>query len=122
MKYELPNNLKLHYFLCEEKQRPMSYGGCKRRCPNTYRECWERHLRQDLALDCAVDNERKAREFVKCSKCGDICDTGLAFDRFLCSKCDNVEYCNADAQKTIMGDEYISIDEQELSTLLEKIK
>ncbi len=75
-----------------------------------------------FGADCAIDNELKARVFVKCSKCGAICDIGLAFDRFLCSKCDNVEYCNADEQKVIMVDEYISIDEQELSTELAKIK
>ncbi len=109
MKYELPENVKLYHFDCNKVPNLATYRVCKRTCPTTYRECWERHLREDLALDCAVDNERKAREFVKCSKCGDICDIGLAFDRFLCSKCDNVEYCNADEQKAIMGDEYISL-------------
>ncbi len=121
MKYQLPENLKLHHFFCENRGYT-SYRICKHNCPNTYRACWERHLREDLAQDCAIDNERKARVFVKCSKCGAICDIGLAFNRFWCSKCDNTEYCDADDQKAIMGDEYISIDEQELSTELAKIK
>ncbi len=122
MKYELPENLKLHYFECEEKQRLTSYGGCKRRCPTTYRACWEKHLREDLALDCAIENEYNARKYVKCSKCGASCDIGLAFDTFLCSKCGNAEYCDADEQKILMGDEYVFIDEEDLSSALDKIK
>ncbi len=43
MKYELPDDLKRHYFTCEEKQDLVSYRGCKRRCSDTYRQCWEQH-------------------------------------------------------------------------------
>ncbi len=121
MKYELPNDLKLHHFDCNKVPNLATYRVCKRTCPTTYRECWERRLREDLALDCALDNERKAREFVKCSNCGAICGIGLAFNRFLCDECGNAEYCDADELKNIMGDEYISIDEQELSIALQKI-
>ena len=122
MKYELPENLKTHYFACDEVRDLVTYRGCKRRCPDKHRQCWEEHLRADLALDCAVENERNARGFVKCSKCGAICDIGLAFNRFLCSKCDSVEECDAEEQKSLMGDAYEEIDEQELSDALKEIK
>lgn len=47
MKYELPEDLKLHYILCEKAQNVVSYSNGKRRCPNTYRRCWEQRLRED---------------------------------------------------------------------------
>ena len=36
MKYELPKDLKRHYFLCMEAQTLTTYRGYKRRCPDTY--------------------------------------------------------------------------------------
>ncbi len=121
MKYELPENLKTHKFACEKTIGLTSYRSCKRRCPNNYRECWEKHLREDFAQDCAIENEYNARKYVKCSKCGAICNIGLAFNRFLCDACGNVEFCEADEQKALIGDEYVSIDEQELSEMLKEI-
>ena len=122
MKYELPEDLKLHYFLCEKAQNVVSYRSCKRRCPDTYRRCWEQRLREDLARDCVIENEYNAKEFVTCSKCGSTCDIGLMFNRFLCDNCGNVEYCDPDTQKLLMGSAYTEIDEQELSDALKQIK
>ncbi len=123
MKYEVPENLKRHYFGCEKQLDLVTYHGCKRRCKNIdCRACWEQHLRADLALDCAVENEKKAERFVTCSICGSKSITGLAFDRFLCNDCGHYEFCSADYYKEIMGNEYVTIDEQELSALLKQIK
>ncbi len=122
MKYELSENLKLHYFSCFEKRREVSYRVCKRLCPNTYRDCWEKRLREDLALDCAIDNERKVQGRVICSNCGGVCDIDLLFNRFMCDVCGHIEYCDAEKQKEILGDDYVSIDERELSDMLKQIK
>lgn len=122
MKYELPEDLKLHYFLCEKTQNVVTYRSCKRRCPDTYRTCWEQRLREDLARDCAIENEYNAKEFVTCSKCGSACDIGLMLNRFLCDNCGNVEYCDSDTQKLLMGSAYTEIDEQELFDVLKRIK
>ncbi len=122
MKYELPENLKLHYFSCFEKRREVSYRVCKQLCPDTYRDCWEKRLREDLALDCAIDNERKVQGRVICSNCGEVCDIDLLFSRFMCDACGHIEYCGAEQQKEILDDDYISIDERELSDMLKQIK
>ena len=122
MKYELPEDLKRHFFPCDKAQGITTYWSCKRRCPDIYRQCWERHLREDLCCDCAVENERNARKFVTCSHCGAVCDIGLSFYRFLCNDCGNVEYCDSEEQKTLMGKDYIEIDEQELSDALKQVK
>ncbi len=122
MKYELPENLKLHYFSCFEKRKEVSYRVCKRLCPDTYRACWEKHLREDLALDCAIDNERKVQGRVVCSNCGGRCDIDLLFNRFMCDTCGFVESCGVEQQKEILGDAYITIDEQELSDAFKQIK
>ncbi len=118
MKYELPEDLKTYKFFCEDKLNDVSFRSCERNCPNSYRQCWEGRLRADLALDCAVDNERKARTYVRCSHCGAICDVGLLHNRFLCNACGNVEYCDSEQQKSLMGDAFAEIDEQELSDAL----
>ncbi len=122
MKYELPENLKLHYFSCFEKRREVSYRVCKRLCPDTYRDCWEKRLREDLALDCAVDNERKVQGRAICSNCGEVCDIDLLFNRFMCDACGHIEYCGAEQQKELLGDDYVLIDERELSDVLKQIK
>lgn len=122
MKYELPEDLKTYKFFCEDKLNDVSLRSCKRNCPTHYRQCWEQRLRADLALDCTVENERNARGYVKCSKCGEICDVGLAFNRFLCSQCDSVEFCDVEEQKSLMGDDFEEIDEQELSDALKQVK
>lgn len=122
MKYELPDDLKRHYFPCDKAQTLTTYRGCKRRCPDTFRQCWEQHLREDLDRDCAVENERKARSYVTCSHCGVICDIGLEYDRFLCPHCGNSEYCDADNQKELMGDRYLEICESELNNTLKLIR
>ncbi len=122
MKYELPENLKLHYFSCFEKRREVSYRVCKRLCSDTYRDCWEKRLREDLALDCAIDNERMIQRRVICSNCGGRCDIDLLFNRFMCDACGFVESCGAEQQKEILGDVYITIDEQELSDAFKQIK
>ena len=122
MKYNLPWDLKLHYFYCEKFLAAGSYRICKRRCPQTYRQCWERHLREDLATDCAIDNERKARSYVTCYNCGSICDIGTGFNRFLCDNCGAVVTCELEEQKELMGDEYIEIDQNELNEALKAIK
>ena len=121
MKYELPDDLKRHIFPCEKAKDIASYGRCKRRCPNTYRQCWEQHLREDLYRDCAIENERHARSYVICSHCGAKCDIGTPSNRFLCSDCGNTEYCDDTEQKRLMGDAYMQIDERELSQALKRI-
>lgn len=121
MKYQLPEDLKSLTFYCEKTQNLVSYKGCKRRCPDIYGQCWERHLREDLSRDCAVENERNARKFVTCSRCGAVCDVSLAFNRFLC-ECGNIEYCDAERQKDLMSDAYVDIDEKELGNALKQIK
>lgn len=118
MKYQLPEDLMRHSFYCEKAQTLTTYRSCKRRCSDTYRQCWEQHLRDDLAHDCAVENERNARKFVTCSKCGASCDIGLAFNRFQCSECGNVEYCDGEQQKALIGDKCLEICENELNSVL----
>ena len=109
MKYELPESLKTHVF-CYEKVRDIaSYRRCKKRCPNTYRECWERHLREDLFRDCAIENEMSVAGRVRCSACGAICDIHFPSNRFMCCECDHMEYCDAEDQKQILGDDYLEI-------------
>lgn len=121
MKYELPDDLKRHNFPCDKAQTLTTYKGCKHRCPDTYRQCWEQHLREDLYHDCAIENEYNARHFVTCPNCGELCDVELLFDRFGCSKCGTTLYCDTDEQKEIMGDKYLEIDEKELSDALNNI-
>ncbi len=122
MNYELPKDLKLYTFFCDYAREIASYRRCKRRCPDTYRACWEKYLRKDLALDCAIDNERKVQGRIICSNCGGRCDTDLLFNRFMCDTCGFVESCGAEQQKEILGDAYITIDEQELSDAFKQIK
>ncbi len=100
----------------------MSLRSSKRHSPDSYGQCWEKHLHADLALDCAVDNERKARSFVRCSQCGAICDVGLLDSRFFCDFCGNAEYYDAEQQKVFMDDAFVEIDERELSEALKQIK
>jgi len=122
MKYQLPDDLKRHYFPCDKAQTLTSYRSCKRRCPDTYRQCWETRLREDLYRDCAIENERNARNYVVCSQCGAVCDIGRTFNRFICSECGNVEYCGAEQQKALLGDVYQAIDEHELFEMLQHVK
>lgn len=61
MKYELPKDLKRHFFPCDKARTLTSYRSYKRRCPETYRQYWEYHLLEDLYRNCAVENERKAK-------------------------------------------------------------
>lgn len=122
MKYELPENLKTHVFFCEKARDIASYRRCKKRCPNTYRECWERHLREDLFRDCAIENEMSVVGRVRCAACGAICDIHFPPNRFMCSECDHMEYSDAEDQKQILGDDYLEIDEEELSEALVGIK
>lgn len=122
MKYELPEDLKTHRFFCEDKFNDVSLRSCKRNCPVNYRSCWEQHLRADLIQDCAIENEQNAESYVVCSKCGKHCDVGLAFNRYLCSACDNVEELDDEDRKALMGNDFLEIDEQELSEALSQIK
>ncbi len=121
MKYELPKDLKTYNFFCKDRLNDVSLRNCKRHCPDRYRQCWEQHLREDLEIDCAVENERKAERYVKCSVCGKPC-LGLAFNKFLCTDCGNVEYYDSEQQKALMGDAYVEISEQEISDVLKQIK
>lgn len=122
MRYQLPDDIKRHHFLCTEAQTLTTYRGCKRRCPETYRQCWEQYLRKELQRDCDIENETNARRFVTCPNCGERCDIGLLFNRFGCSKCGSTVYCDANEQKQLMGDKYLEIDEQELTEMLKAIK
>lgn len=123
MKYKLPEDLKRRCFLCAEVQTLTTYRGCKRRChKDDCRQCWERHLRKDLQCDCDIENEYNARRFVTCPNCGERCDIDLLFNRFGCSKCGTMMYCDADEQKKLMGDEFLEIDEQEFIEILKEIK
>ena len=121
MKYELPDDLKRYKLFCNDAFTGVNYNMCKRHCHSDFRHCWEQHLRRDLELDCQVDNERKAERYVKCSTCGKTC-LGIAFNKFLCPDCGNVEYYDAEGQKALMGDAYAEIDEQELSDAFNAIK
>ncbi len=120
MKYELPKDLKHYRFFCNNAFTEVSYNTCKHHCPGDFSHCWEQHLRKDLALDCQVDNERKAERCVKCSVCGKPC-TGLAFNKYLCTDCGNVEYYDPEQQKSLMGDAYAEIDEQKLNDAFKAI-
>lgn len=120
MKYELPKDLKRYKFFCADALLLVDYMNCKKHCHSDYRHCWEQHLRKDLVCDCAVSNERKAELYVKCPTCGSHC-TGLAFNRYLCSNCGNVEYYDAEQQKILMGNDYVEIDEQELANVLRQV-
>lgn len=121
MKYELPKNLKIYEFFCSDALRRVNYEECKQHCHDDFRHCREQHLRKDLELDYQVDNERKAESHVTCSQCGRPC-TGLAFNKYLCTDCGNVEYYDAEQQKVLMGDAYAEIDEQELDNVFNAIK
>ena len=57
-----------------------------------------------------------------CSACGAVCDIYFSVNRFLCSECDHMEYCDAEDQKQILDDDYLEIDEEELSEVLAAIK
>ena len=57
-----------------------------------------------------------------CSACGAVCDIYFPVNRFLCSECDHMEYCDAEDQKQILDDDYLEIDEEELSEVLAAIK
>ena len=86
------------------------------------RECWERHLREDLFRGCAIENVMSVAGRVGCSACGAVCDIYFPVNRFLCSECDHMEYCDAEDQKQILDDDYFEIDEEELSEVLAAIK
>lgn len=123
MKYYLPEDLKRHLFVCDQKTDMTTYRGCKRRChKEDCRQCWELHLRKDLQRDCDIENETNARRFVTCPNCGERYDIGLLFNRFGCSKCGATVYCDAAEQKQLMGNAYFEIDEQELTEMLNAIK
>ena len=121
MKYELPENLRTYAFFCEKARDIVSYRRCKKRCPNKYSECWERHLREDLFRDCAIENKMSVAGRVRCSACGAICDIHFPPNRFM-SEYDHMEYCDAEYRKQILGDDYFEIDEEELSEALAGIK
>ena len=122
MNYELPDNLKTYIFFCENAMDIASYRRCKKRCPDTYRECWKRHLREDLRRDCEIENEFKVAGHVRCYKCGDICDIHFPPNRFMCDKCDCIVYCGTEEQKQLLGDDFLELDERELSDALAPIK
>lgn len=121
MKYELPDDLKRYKFFCSDTFTAVNYNSCKRHCHSDFRHCWEHHLRRDLELDCQVDNERKAERYVKCPICGKHC-LSVAFNQYMCPDCDYVESCDAAGQKSVMGDAYQEIDEQELNYAFNAIK
>ena len=101
MKYELPDDLKRYKFFCSDVLPSVTYNSCKRHCHSDFRHCWEQHLRKNLELDCQVDNERKTERFVKCSARGKAC-LGIAFNKLLCPDCNNVEYYDAEMQKSLI--------------------
>lgn len=121
MKYELPDDLKRYKFFCSNALACVIYNSCKRHCHSDFRHCWGQHLRQDLELDCQVDNERKVERHVKCSACGKTC-LGIAFNKFLCPDCGKVEYYDTEGQQALMSDACAEIDEQELNGAFNAIK
>ncbi len=122
MNYILPKDLKTYCFFCRFVNDAASYRRCKRRCPDNYRVCWEKNLREELEMDCAIENEYKVQGLVGCSNCGSVRGTDLLFNRFMCDDCGHIECCGVEKQKEILGDEYLSINEQELSAMFKQIK
>lgn len=48
-----------------------------------------------------------------------ICaETVLAFNNYLCTDCNHVEFCDVEEQKSLMGDAFAEIDKQDLSDAL----
>lgn len=119
MKYNLPKNLKNYSFFCEEIKDFVRLSKCKKLCPQTYRKCWENTLRQDLELDCNVENEKKAEKYICCSHCGSKGVLGIAFNRFMCLDCGAVSLFDAADYKELMGADYLEIDK---ASLLEMFK
>ena len=78
-------------------------------------------MRKGVALDCDIDNECKAKSYVRCSKRGKLCDTGLAFNKHLCSDCNHIEYCDPTSARALMGDTFVEIDEQDLFDALKRL-
>lgn len=122
MKYQLPKNLKNYRFFCEEFFAHSTYQSCKKLCSERYKTCWERMVRKDLAMDCAVENEIRVRKFLTCPKCGGHRLDGILLNRFLCADCDLMMSCAPDEQKELMGDEYLEIDAKELDEAFSLIK
>ena len=57
-----------------------------------------------------------------CSACGAVCDIYFPVNRVMCCECDHMEYCDVEDQKQILDDDYLEIDEEELSEVLAAIK
>lgn len=122
MKYILPENLKTYPFPCDDCKDCVTYTRCKKHCPETYRSCWESNLCKDLQLDCDVENEQHFGKYVVCHKCGSGDVIGCGFNRFMCADCGATMSYDQSDYKEIMGDEYLEIDEKELSEKLKAIK
>ena len=122
MNYNLHENLKTYTFFCEEVNDFVRLSRCKRLCPATYRKCWESKLRQDLELDCDVENERQAEEYICCSHCCSKGVLGIAFNRFMCLDCSSFKTVDKAEYKELMGEDYLEIDETCLSKMFKEIR
>ena len=122
MNYNLPKNLKTYTFFCEEVNDFVRLSRCKNLCPATYRKCWESKLRQDLELDCEVENEKLAEEYICCFSCGSENMVGMAFNRFMCLDCGSFKTFDKAEYKELMGEDYLEIDETCLSKMFKEIR
>lgn len=122
MNYNLPENLKTYTFFCEEVNDFVRLSRCKRLCPATYRKCWESKLRQDLELDCDVENEKQAEEYICCFSCGSENMVGMAFNRFMCLDCGSSATVDKAEYKELMGEDYLEIDETRLTEMFKQIR
>lgn len=79
-----------------------------------------KYLRKDLQLDCDVENEQHFGKYVVCHKCGSGDVVGCGFNRFMCADCGAMMSYDQSDYKEIMSDEYLEIDEKELSKNLKR--
>lgn len=119
MKYELPENIKKHYFFCQLENGLTGYNKCLK-C-NGF-ECWKNQIIQDFKLDCDVENERNAESYVDCPNCKSKYIVGCAFDSYMCEKCGTNFTLSKEQQKEFLGEKYIEIDENDLTKIINEVK
>ena len=122
IKYELPRNIKRQSFGCSKIEYVSNYSNCQNcRVAKDKKECWAKHLLEDLQMDCDINNEQKAENYVKCSKCKSERIVGCAFNNYMCSSCGYVFSMSKEEQKNVLGEHYEEIDMDEFNSKIENV-
>lgn len=128
MEYELPKSIKRHSFWCEAIKDFTNFSGCTKGClawkktEASCLDCWEKNLRADLLMDCAVTNEHNAEDYAVCPKCASDNVVGCAFNSFLCVDCGEVFELDKDGQKGCLGEQYQEVNTDVLNALIKKAR